>query len=280
MFQKRFLELPNLLNCELPFTKPYFHVESVDDLRSMDDIGPAIFKEAQINCKMGTFSSMTALCALSSVAGTQIQSLYSPSSTGKIFTLFTTYVKPRITRSSRKKITVLWSSTSKDYNKPNHFVLCKFSAPEISVKKSGKSKLTKRKCQSKLLFEPLKKKGNLSTTYAGSSTSILPSSTFVTTSASLQPSRSISSSACNSFFTPNTSVSSILSINKTSSSASFTSPVTSSSSKITIASISPISSAFPSNQSKIDFPHSSSIPVGFLSPQRPIRYSVQVHSAM
>ena len=100
---------------------------------------------------------MTVLHELSSAIGTQIQKQYTPSTDKKMFTLFSVSVNPRTTCSTSKKITVLWSSTSKEYIKPNHFVLCKLSAPEVPVKRSKKPNL-KRKSQLKISFESLKKK--------------------------------------------------------------------------------------------------------------------------
>ena len=161
VLHERFTQYPNLYEKELTQTKTFFHYVSVDTLSRLEDLSSAILNEANLNCKIGTFSAMISVYGLSSAIGIQVQSLYSPSGS-KYCTLFTTLVKPRIIRSTRKPIVILWSVTSKKFANPNHFVLC--IAKELNIPtttSNDKSKSKKRRTQTKLSFEPLTKKERL-----------------------------------------------------------------------------------------------------------------------
>ena len=98
-----------------------FHFQSSEaTTRSMFSV---FQNEAILIATPGKFASLSAVFGLSNVVCTEIQSVYSPRSC-RWFPMFTQKIKPRYNDAGRSTICLLWSSTSKNYEKPNHFVLC------------------------------------------------------------------------------------------------------------------------------------------------------------
>ena len=100
-----------------------FHFSSTDLVLDTSQLDNVFKAEAILNSQSGTFSSLSAVMALSSVVGVQINSVYSPRNS-KLFDLFTQIFQPCQTKMNTM-IHLLWSTTHVgSYTNPNHFVLC------------------------------------------------------------------------------------------------------------------------------------------------------------
>ena len=83
----------------------------------------SIFRNEAVNTtNPGTFSSMAAFMLCQQSLEHLFFSIYSPPNS-RLFQVFTRMIKvPDV--ESQEIIHILWSSSSSDYDKPNHFVLC------------------------------------------------------------------------------------------------------------------------------------------------------------
>ena len=160
---KSIVESLDICSNKLALLKSAFHFTSVDHVNK-DSIESAFQSEAALNCSHSQYASLVCVMALSSVIGTEIESIYSPKCNVNLDKLFSRTFSPRVDNKLGKSMTLLWSTTSdvSNYNKPNHFVLCTDVTTGPFPKKKAKQSVLPFFSVNKTLSQSCKKKSKVS----------------------------------------------------------------------------------------------------------------------